>query len=250
MREPLAGLLTALVLASSYIATAASAQDAVAIAERDAVPATSAWLRIDVGGLPAARLAGRTPGGPGIVAAGPQVWVGATHDLGGVGLASDVQIVGASAQLDLGVALSVGPLTLLPMAGIVLEFERADRGAIVAPQLFSVFELGPLYAEQWLQAFLARPVADASAHSVYGRQILLLSLGQVAVGAQAELAIALNGPARLGHRRVTALPVGARINVGYGDGNLLGIFLGREMIAAAREGGPGLAGRLTFIRGW
>jgi hypothetical protein len=50
---------------------------------------------------------------------------------------------------------------------------------------------------------------------------------------------------------VASLPLGGRINISFGEGNVLGIFCGYEFDKTAK--GPdasGLTGRVTFHRYW
>jgi hypothetical protein len=61
---------------------------------------------------------------------GPQFWFGATHEVGGLALASDIYVDDFFAELDLGVALTFGNLTLTPMAGIGFNFQTYELASL------------------------------------------------------------------------------------------------------------------------
>lgn len=185
-----------------------------------------------------------------------QFWVGATYDLGsGIGLASDIYVVGTFAELDLGVAFSIGPVSLLPMAGIGFDFD-ANAGStedddgepqatyLIAPQLFTIVDTTWVYFESWIQTFLNDVFIDGGTDYLYTRNFVLVKpLEFLAVGPQMELTYEFNN-ASDEDEKLASLPIGARVNLGYGENNTLGLFLGYDVQAEQ------LAGRFTFVRTW
>ncbi|MBN1655508.1 MAG: hypothetical protein JXA30_17205 [Deltaproteobacteria bacterium] len=180
-----------------------------------------------------------------------QLWAAATYDLGsGIGLASDIYVVGTFAELDLGVAFSIGPVSLLPMAGIGFEFGEGDDDAptepqvasLIAPQLFTIVDSSWLYFESWIQIFFNEVFIDGATDSFYTRNFLLVkTFDFIAIGPQVEITYEFNNAAG---DELASLPLGGRVNVGYGENNTLGLFLGYDLKAEQ------LAGRFTFIRIW
>ena len=188
------------------------------------------------------------------------LWVGAAHALGGVDLASDIRVYGTVAQLDVGIAFAVGPIALLPMVGLIFDFGEQSFVGPVAPQLFTVIELGPIYFESWAQAFIRSP--SGGGNTFYTRNFLLLQASDAfGVGPQLELTSPLDDtakvlevdedgdPTRLSSG-LRSLQLGGRLNIGYGENNTLGLFLGAELDRDGKAGGDDLVGRFTFIRTW
>ena len=212
---------------------AAAPAPAAAPAAGDAEAAGgSGWFRVDTDGL------------------GTQIWFGATHEIGGLSLASDIFLVGATAELDIGPALSFGDLTLTPMAGFVFDFGARDFTSLV-PQLITVWSGdGPVYFESWLQVFLYSPFVDGVADLFYTRNFLLYAVNDLlSVGPQVEISLNMNDSVEnAGDSGLVSLPVGLRANVPYGKGSTFGLFLGYETQAGEGEGA--LAGRATFIHTW
>ncbi len=183
-----------------------------------------------------------------------QFWVGATYDLRkGIGLASDIYVVGTFAELDLGVAFAIGPVSLLPMVGIGFEFaefevagETFDPQArsLIAPQLFTIVDTKWIYFESWIQTFFNEVLIDNATDSFYTRNFILVKPFEfIAVGPQIELIYEFNNAVDE-DEKLASLPIGARVNVGYGQNNTLGLFLGYDVQAEQ------LAGRFTFVRTW
>ncbi len=208
-------------------------------------------------------------------ALGLQLWFGATHDIGGVGVASDIYIAPSAdvAEFDLGVEIPVGPVTFLPMAGINFNWSKKKADILIAPQLFTYADLDPFYIEWWSQFFFATPFQGGLEESVvgtagniwYNRIFALYNITDMfAIGPQMEATLALNDAAKAGDKTLTSLPFGGRLNANYGKDNTLGIFLGYEFVEEGRgyeivneetgETAPdpdlGLVGRFTFIRTW
>lgn len=187
-----------------------------------------------------------------------QFWVGATYDLGsGIGLASDIYVVGTTAELDVGVNYAIGPISLLPMAGITFDFGEITVGEeddetklepqttyIVAPQLFTIVDTQWIYFESWIQTFFNDVFIDGGTDYFYTRNFILVKpLAFIAAGPQIELTYEFNNPADE-DEKLASLPIGGRVNVGYGENNTLGLFLGYDVQAEQ------LAGRFTFVRTW
>jgi hypothetical protein len=214
-------------------------------APKDAAPAeeepaeeaspTSGWFRIDTDSLET------------------QFWLGATHQVGSIAIASDIYVVGSFAEFDIGPSFSIGNLALTPMVGLGFDFSTQDVASLIAPQLFTIYGGDKIYVESWIQVFLNDMFADGSADSFYTRNFVLYNVNdQLAVGPQAELTYQLNDTTDdMGatmEADVVSLPIGGRVNVGYGEKNTLGLFLGYDTQAA--EGSDGIAGRFTFVRTW
>lgn len=181
-----------------------------------------------------------------------QFWVGATYDLGsGIGLASDIYVVDTNAELDLGIAFSIGPVSLLPMAGIGFAFGggevdgepyKPQTSSLIAPQLFTIVDTQWIYFESWIQTFFNDVFIDGATDWFYTRDFILVKPVEfLAVGPQIELTYEFNNAS---DKKLASLPVGGRVNVGYGENNTLGLFLGYDTEAKH------LAGRFTFIRTW
>jgi hypothetical protein len=221
-------VLLALTLNLSLAAAAQQADDGAPEQTADDSSGTKGYFRIDTDGL------------------STQLWLGATHDLGaGVGLASDIYVVGAFGELDLGVSFSAGPLSLLPMVGIGFDFGEARTESLIAPQLFTILDISPIYFESWIQVFFNDIFVEGATDAFYTRNFVLFQvIDALALGPQVELTYEFNNAA---DDELASLPVGGRVNVNYGENNTLGLFLGYETQA---DDGPALAGRFTFVRLW
>jgi len=214
--------------------------------EEEGIPG---WFRIDSDGL------------------GLQLWVGATHSLGPVDLASDIYVdSGTFAEFDIGPAFSFGPLALTPMVGIGFDWSEQRATTLIAPQLFTILDLDMIYFESWIQGFLYSPFTEGADNDLYTRNFLLAKLSDdFHIGPQMEATLALNND----RDTLSSLPVGGRINLAYGENNLLGLFLGYETQEDARQVADGtvtvdpvsgepvegtteraLVGRFTFVRTW
>jgi len=199
---------------------------------------TAGWFRVDTDSL------------------GTQFWLGATHEVGGFSLASDIYVVGSFAELDLGPSFTLGDLALTPMVGIGFDFATTDVASLIAPQLFSIYSKDKIYFESWIQVFLNSIFSDGAQDIAYTRNFLLYKLSDnFAVGPQVEVSYSLNeeaGDVMAGvdgfSTGVASLPVGGRVNVGYGKNNTLGLFVGYE--TKAPDGADAIAGRFTFVRTW
>lgn len=200
--------------------------------EAESDGAVTGWFRVDVDSL------------------GTQLWFGATHQLGGLSVASDIYMVDTFAELDVGLAFTFGNLALTPMVGVGFDFSTLDMTSLIAPQLFSVYSMGSLYFESWIQLLLNSPFTDGAQDVFYTRNFLLYELSDsFLVGPQIEISANMNESVEgAGDSGLASLPIGGRVNLGYGESNTLGIFLGLD---TKYEGdAAGITGRFTFIRTW
>jgi hypothetical protein len=193
---------------------------------------TPGWFRIDHDNL------------------GLQLWAGATHTVGPVGIATDGYIIPQTpdgtifGEFDIGVEIPAGPLLFIPMVGIGVDWADADVETLIAPQLFTYGDFGPIYLEWWSQFFFGGVFSDADvAGAWYNRLFVTYAISdEVAIGPQAEMTLDLNGGG------LVSLPVGATIALGYGENNTLQLFAGYE--TQDDSGNNALAGRITFVRTW
>ena len=200
---------------------------------------TSGWFRTDTDGL------------------GTQIWVGASHApsfLGGISLDTDIYVVGTFGELDIGLGIPVVDsdslsLSFLPMVGIGFDYEAANGpSSLIAPQLFTYLTAGSIYFESWIQGFFNTPF-DYDDDSLYTRNFVLYSLNDtVAIGPQVEVGITLATLEEDGETGLSSLVAGLRANIGYGENNTLGVFVGFETQKEDEE--TGITGRMTFVRTW
>ena len=184
---------------------------------------------------------------------GTQIWVGASHSpsfLGGLSLDTDIYVVGTFGELDLGLGIPVVDsdsmsLSFLPMVGIGFDYAAANGpSSLIAPQLFTYLTAGSIYFESWIQGFFNSMFDEEAGDSFYTRNFVLLSLNDtLSVGPQVEVTLDLGDDGGLG-----SMVVGGRANVGYGENNTLGVFVGFETQKGDDE--TGLTGRMTFVRTW
>jgi len=203
---------------------------------------------------------------------GLQLWAGATYPITDtIGLASDIYIAeieaGAYAsngrgnaggkvpyswygEFDIGPAFTFGPLSLTPMVGIGFDWGGKHANAINGPQLYTILNTDKIYVESWIWTFLYSPFKEQPIDNYFHTRdwILYKLSGTVALGPQIELWTNLQSKVS-GHKGVTSLPVGAHVDLSYGTGNTLGVFLGYEANKDGREthGGNAAVGRLTFV---
>ena len=184
---------------------------------------------------------------------GTQIWVGASHSpsfLGGLSLDTDIYVVGTFGELDIGLGIPVVDsdslsLSFLPMVGIGFDYAAANGpSSLIAPQLFTYLTAGSIYFESWIQGFFNSMFDEEAGDSLYTRNFVLLSLNDtLSVGPQVEVTLDLGDDGGLG-----SMVVGGRANVGYGENNTLGVFVGFETQKGDDE--TGLTGRMTFVRTW
>ena len=184
---------------------------------------------------------------------GTQIWVGASHSPsflpGDLSLDTDIYVVGTFGELDIGLGIPVVDsdslsLSFLPMVGIGFDYATPNGpSSLIAPQLFTYLTAGSVYFESWIQGFFNSPF-DYGDDSIYTRDFLLLSLNDtVAIGPQVEVTLGLGDEGGL-----SSFVVGGRANVGYGENNTLGVFVGYEIEKGDED--TGITGRMTFVRTW
>lgn len=183
---------------------------------------------------------------------GTQIWVGASHPVGSISIDSDIYVVDTFGEFDLGLGIPVVDsdslsLSLLPMVGIGFDYGTPNGPTtLIAPQLFTYLTAGSIYFESWIQGFFNSPFDEEGADSLYTRDFILYSINDtVAIGPQVEATIDLGDDGGLG-----SLVVGGRINLGYGENNTLGLFVGIETQLDEDSEDTGLTGRMTFVRSW
>ncbi len=210
---------------------------------------------------------------------GTQIWFGGSYPMGSVSIDSDIYVVGTFAEFDLGIGIPVVDseslsLTLLPMVGIGFDYEAANGpNSLIAPQLFTYLTAGSISLEWWIQGFFNTPFnddgevvnheigdddsvthmveADPIVDSFYTRIFPLYSItDNIAIGPQLEATFELGDDGG-----ISSLPIGLRLNLGYGENNTLGLFVGYETQPAEDDEGneieqTGFTGRMTFVRTW
>lgn len=193
---------------------------------------TSGWFRIDTDGL------------------ATQFWFGASHSLGSISLDSDIYVVDTFGEFDIGLGIPVVDsddlsLSLLPMVGIGFDYTSPNGpSSLIAPQLFTYLTAGSIYFESWIQGFFNTPFDEEAEDSLYTRDFILYSINDtVAIGPQVEVTLALGDDSGL-----SSLVAGGRLNLGYGENNTLGLFVGYE--TQKEDEDTGLTGRMTFVRTW
>ena len=232
----LSSLILASVTAFSAQTTAespdAAATATAAPAAEEAESGPSSWFRIDSDVL------------------GLQLWAGTTNDVGGIDIATDIYVTDSGfGEFDIGPAISLGDLSLLPMVGVGFFWGAQEAMTLIAPQLFTIYDGDPpIYFESWIQAFFTDAfVEGAQADVLYTRHFLLFkATSDFYIGAQVEPTLALNDNAGDG---LVSLPVGGRINYNAkGDWEaLIGLFLGVETDEDAQVGDDNVAGRFTYL---
>ncbi len=222
------------VAAASTDAPAAAPEAAPAEEEADG---PAAWIRFDADNL------------------GTQFWAGATNDVGGIPIASDIYIgdLGGTApvaEFDLGVAITAGDLALVPMVGVAFSFTTQTAAQLVAPQLFTIFNPdAPIYFESWIQGFLGSVFHEGTASTLYTRNFLLYkATDDFRIGPHMELTYALNDAAKVNDEAMVSLQAGGAVMYNaHGDwaGSMI-LYLGTETQKHSQAGDK-LVGRLTYL---
>ena len=217
------------------------------MAEEEASGA-SGWFRVDMDGY------------------GTQIWFGASHSpdfLGNLSFDTDIYVYDTFGELDLGLGIPVVEsesleLTFLPMVGIGFDYAAANGpSSLIVPQLFTYLTAGPISFESWIQGFFNTPF-DYDDDSLYTRNFVLYSLNDtIAIGPQVEVGVTLAtlDPEKEDETGLSSLVAGLRVNVGYGENNTLGIFVGYETVPQEDDEGKeieqtGITGRMTLFREW
>lgn len=183
---------------------------------------------------------------------GLSLWAGATHTIGPVQIFSDVVLNGSVAEVDIGPQLTLGNLTLILTAAPLFDFATQDLTGIVAPFLTTIFDHPNVYLESWVLITFQSPFVEGAEDLLHTRNFALFKLTPaVWIGPQVELDYGLAWA-----EKVTSLPIGGQLNVGYGKDNRVSLFLGYDAIEHndPETGEPlasdRLAGRVTFIHLW
>ena len=183
---------------------------------------------------------------------GTQIWVGASHSpsfLGSLSLDTDIYVVDTFGELDIGIGIPVVDseslsLSFLPMVGIGFDYAAPNGpSSLIAPQLFTYLTAGSIYFESWIQGFFNSMFDEEAGDSFYTRNFVLLSLNDtLSIGPQVEVTLDLT------EGGLGSLAPGLRANVGYGENNTLGVFVGFE--TQKEDDDTGITGRMTFVRTW
>lgn len=189
---------------------------------------------------------------------GIQLWAGATHPLGeGIGLASDIYVLGALGEFDIGPAITAGDFLLTPMIGYQVNWAAKKSQAIV-PQLYLVGGPSPIYMELWVQMYLNSVFTEGANNDLYTRLFINYKVSDYfQFGPEIEPTFFMNDAGG----RDTGLGsfvLGADVMLtNYGKASSIQLFLGYELKESARldpdpdDGDDdltsGLAGRFTFV---
>ena len=180
---------------------------------------------------------------------GTNFLIGASHPLGKVSLDSNIYVNDHFGEFDMGVSVPVVKrdsltLILLPMLGVGFDYTTADGPDALFPQIFAFLPAGKLYGFHWTIGTVRSLFDEDRLNELYTRNYLTYALNEtVAVGPQVEAVLGLGDDGGL-----WALNFGGRLNIGYGENNTLGIYVGYETQKDEEE--TGLTGRLNFTRTW
>ena len=183
---------------------------------------------------------------------GLQLWAGATHQLGGLQLASDVYVTDSFGEVDLGPQVQVGSFTLITTVGAVYDFSTESVVGLVAPLVTTIHDSPALYFESWLQMTFGSVFTEGAEDLFHSRNFLLYKVNPTLwLGPQVEVNVGVTQA-----EEVTSLPVGGQISLGYGKDSRLSVFLGYDTveqmdpITGAPMDSDRLAGRFTFVKLW
>lgn len=181
--------------------------------------------------------------------------IGASHPVGGISIASNIYINDVNkgkytGEFDLGVTVPVVAndsmsLLLQPMVGVGFDYTSADNPDALYPQVFAFLNAGDIFLFHWTISTFSTIFDEDSTNELYNRSYLTYSLNDtIAIGPQVEsvfvFADELDKP--------LLLNFGARLNIGYGKANTLGIYVGYETKKGDEE--TGFTGRMNFTRFW
>jgi hypothetical protein len=195
---------------------------------------------------------------------GLQLWVGATHDLGGLALASDAYVYsyagGSFGEFDIGPAFTLadGALIITPMIGININWTSQKTNALV-PQLYFVGGAGPAYFESWWQLFIQSPFEDTfnvGLNYLYTRNFVTFALSDhFAIGPEVDATISLDKD--ITGDTLMRLDPGGVVKLHYGKDNTLFAFAGYEtqdvgkaLAVPVGSGDRAFIGRLSFVKNW
>lgn len=215
-----------LIAIASFSAHAENDENEVA-AEKSRIPG---WFRVDTDSL------------------GTHFLIGATHSVGGLSLESNIFIDDTIGEFDLGISIPAVKgdsfsVTLLPMLGLGYDYAAPDGPLAIYPHLFIFMPAGNLFLKSWTIGTLYSVFDEDRNNEVYTRNYITYSLNKtLAIGPQVE-AVFVGGGVGL-----VSFVLGPRINIGYGENNILGILVGYD--TKKEEEQTGLTGRLSFTRRW
>ena len=195
-------------------------------------PKITGWFQIDVDSL------------------GTYFLVGASHPLGGgLSFDSNIYVNDHLGEFDMGVSFPViandsMALLLTPMLGVGFEYTSPDGPYALYPQIFAILPAGKIFGFHWTIGTVKTLFYDQSLNELYNRTYITYALNDtVAIGPQFETVLGLGDGGGL-----WALNFGGRLNIGYGENNTLGLYIGYE--TKKEEDETGLTGRMNFTRRW
>ena len=204
-------------------------------------PNITGWFQIDVDSL------------------GTYFLIGASHPLGGgISFDSNIYVNGSPAmdgsrqflgEFDMGISFPViandsMALLLTPMLGVGFNYASPDGPYALYPQIFAILPAGKIFGFHWTISTISSIFDDKSINELYNRTYITYAINDtVAVGPQFESVLGLGENGGL-----WALNFGGRVNIGYGKGNELGLYVGYE--TEKGEDQTGLTGRMNFTRRW
>ena len=127
-------------------------------------------------------------------------------------------------------------------ADVTREQVRADT-QVKTSQIRADAEIREAHIRAYAEIVKAEIGADVSKTQAYTDFITYALNDTVAIGPQFESVLGLGENSAL-----WALNFGGRLNIGYGENNTLGLYVGYE--TKKEEGETGLTGRMNFTRRW
>ncbi|MGC4063500.1 MAG: hypothetical protein QM784_02385 [Polyangiaceae bacterium] len=281
MRMTLASLTTNVaILATLAMPSLAAAQDAAPAAPpppaaAEVAPAPVAAAPTPTDAAPPAAAAAPAPAAPAAEAPaetpipsyfrldhdymfGLQLWAGATYPLTDkIGLATDVYIAenyvsagdtGAVqsywGEFDIGPALTLGPVALTPMVGVAFDWAAKKAVALNGPQLYTIVSLDKFYFESWIWTMLYSAFDKKGPNDyIHTRNWALYKVtDKIGVGPQLEYTYDIEDK-----KTIYGFPVGGHVELAYGTGNSLGLFLGYDTKKSTRVDDAAAVGRITFV---
>ena len=195
-------------------------------------PKITGWFQIDVDSL------------------GTYFLVGASHPLsGGISFDSNIYVNDHLGEFDMGISFPViandsMALLLTPMLGVGFNYTSPDGPYALYPQFFAILPAGKIFGFHWTISTVKTIFDDESLNELYNRTYITYALNDtVAIGPQFETVMGLGDEGGL-----WAMNFGGRLNLGYGENNTLGIYVGYETKKGENE--TGLTGRMNFTRRW
>ncbi|MDE0015604.1 MAG: hypothetical protein OXU51_05420 [Candidatus Poribacteria bacterium] len=217
---------------STAFADAHEAEEAMEEQPMEEKPKITGWFQIDVDSL------------------GTYFLVGASHPLsGGISFDSNIYVNDHLGEFDMGISFPViandsMALLLTPMLGVGFNYTSPDGPYALYPQIFAILPAGKIFGFHWTISTISSIFDDQSINELYNRTYITYALNDtVAIGPQFESVLGLGEKGAL-----WALNLGGRVNIGYGENNTLGLYVGYETKKGEDE--TGLTGRMNFTRRW